>query len=88
VLVLLLVYLATQVGAIKLFWSLGRWRGPQLIIPLLAIGLLAYALYANVYPIPLSPYDYFPYVVLAWVVLGIVIVFRQPEAGDSESAKP
>jgi amino acid transporter len=79
VLALLLVYLATQVGAIKLFWSLGRWRGPQLIIPLIAIGLLAYALYANVYPIPLAPYDYFPYAVLAWVVVGIVIVFASPK---------
>jgi amino acid transporter len=78
VLSLLLVYLATQIGAIKLFWSIGRWRGAQPIIPIIAIGLLAYALYANVYPIPPSPYNYFPYGVLAWVVLGVVIVMASP----------
>jgi 1,4-dihydroxy-2-naphthoate octaprenyltransferase len=79
VLALLLVYLATQVGAIKLFRSLGRWRGAQPLIPLIAIGLLGYALYANVYPIPPAPYNYFPYGVLAWVAAGIVIVFVSPK---------
>jgi len=78
VLSLLLVYLATQVGAIKLFRSLGRWKGAQPVIPIIAIGLLGYALYANVYPIPPSPYNYFPYLVLAWVVAGVVIVFASP----------
>ncbi len=75
---LLLVYLTTQVGAIKLFRSIGRWRGAQPVVPLLAIGLLAYALYSNVYPIPAAPYNYFPYGVLAWVLAGIVIVLVSP----------
>lgn len=79
VLSLLLVYLATQVGAIKLFRSVGRWRGAQPLIPLIAIGLLGYALYANVYPIPPSPYNYFPYGVLVWVLAGIVIVVASPK---------
>jgi amino acid transporter len=79
VLSLLLVYLATQVAAIKLFRSIGRWRGAQPVIPLLAIGLLGYALYANVYPIPPAPYNYFPYGVLAWVLVGIVIVLASPQ---------
>ena len=79
VLSLLLVYLATQVGAIKLFRSIGRWRGAQPIIPLIAIVLLGYALYSNLYPIPASPYNYFPYGVLAWVAAGIVIVFVSPQ---------
>ena len=78
VLSLLLVYLATQVGAIKLFRSLGRWKGAQPLIPVIAIVLLGYALYANVYPIPPSPYNYFPYLVLAWVVVGVIIVFASP----------
>jgi amino acid transporter len=78
VLSLLLVYLATQVGAIKLFRSLGRWKGAQPLIPLIAIVLLGYALYANVYPIPPSPYNYFPYLVLAWIVVGVIIVFASP----------
>jgi amino acid transporter len=79
VLSLLLVYLATQVGAIKLFRSIGRWRGAQPVIPLIAIVLLGYALYANVYPIPAAPYSYFPYGVLAWVAAGIVIVLVSPK---------
>jgi amino acid transporter len=78
VLSLLLVYLATQVGAIKLFRGIGRWRGAQPVVPLIAIVLLAYALYANVYPIPLAPYNYFPYVVLAWVIVGVAIVLFNP----------
>ena len=78
VLSLLLVYLTTQVGAIKLFRSLGRWRGAQPLIPLIAIVLLAYALYSNVYPIPAAPYNYFPYAVLAWVLAGVVIVLASP----------
>jgi amino acid transporter len=78
VLALLLVYLTTQVGAIKLFWSIGRWRGAQPVIPIIAIGLLAYALWSNVYPIPAAPYNYFPYGVLAWVLIGVVIVVASP----------
>jgi amino acid transporter len=78
VLSLLLVYLATQVGAIKLFRSIGRWRGAQPVVPLIAIVLLAYALYANVYPIPATPYNYFPYVVIAWVIAGVAIVVLNP----------
>jgi amino acid transporter len=78
VLSLLLVYLATQVAAIKLFWSNGRWRGPQPIIPIIAIVLLAYTLWSNVYPIPAAPLNYFPYGVLAWVIVGIVIVLVSP----------
>jgi amino acid transporter len=78
VLSLLLVYLATQVGAIKLFRGLGRWRGAQPVVPLIAMVLLAYALYANVYPIPAAPYNYFPYVVIAWVIAGVAIVLLNP----------
>ena len=73
-LALLLAYLTTQVGAIKLFRSIGRWRGAQPVIPLIAIVLLAYALWSNVYPIPAAPFNYFPYLVLACVLAGVVIV--------------
>jgi len=78
VLALLLVYLTTQVGAIKLFWSIGRWRGAQPVIPLIAMVLLAYALWSNVSPIPPAPYNYFPYLVAAWVLAGVIIVLVSP----------
>lgn len=80
VLALLLVYLVTQIAAIRLFARLGRWRGIQYLIPVLAILLLGYTLWSNVFPIPPAPYRYFPYVVLAWLGIGIIAVFAQPEA--------
>ena len=78
VLSLLLVYLVTQVSAIKLFSSIGRWKGLQFAIPIVAIVLLAYTLLANVYPVPAAPFNYFPYVVLVWIVIGLIVVFASP----------
>ncbi len=78
VLSLLLVYLVTQVSAIKLFSSIGRWKGLQFAIPIVAIVLLAYTLWANVYPVPAAPFNYFPYVVLVWIVIGLIVVLASP----------
>ncbi len=80
VLSLLLVYLVTQIAAIRLFAKTGRWRGWKFAIPVLAILLLAYTLWSNVFPVPSAPYNYFPYVVLVWIAVGIVIVLRSPKA--------
>jgi amino acid transporter len=74
VLALLLVYLTTQISAMRLFAKSGRWRGAVFAIPVAAILLLAYTLWSNVYPVPPSPYNLFPYVVLAWVLIGVVVV--------------
>ncbi len=79
VLSLLLVYLVTQVSAIKLFASIGRWKGLQFVIPAVAIVLLAYTLWANVYPIPAAPFNFFPYLVLVWIVIGVVVVLASPK---------
>jgi amino acid transporter len=79
VLSLLLVYLATQIAAIKLFWGLGRWRGPQLLIPVVAMAAIAYTLWSNLSPVPAAPLNYFPYGVLAWIVVGVVIVLVSPQ---------
>jgi len=79
VLSLLLVYLATQAGAIKLFWSLGRWRGPQLLIPVIAMVAIGYTLWSNLSPVPAAPLNYFPYGVAAWILVGIVIVIVSPQ---------
>jgi amino acid transporter len=79
VLALLLAYLTTQVAAIKLF--AGReWRGPKLIIPIVAIVLIGYAFYANVWPVPAAPGRYFPYIVLLWLIVGLAISFMRPDA--------
>jgi amino acid transporter len=90
VLALLVVYLVTQVAAIKLFGSTGRWRGPVFAVPVLAILGLGYALYANLWPVPARPYDLFPYLVLLWILLGVAVAFLRPhavrEAGASLAA--
>ena len=80
VLALLVVYLVTQIAAIRLFHKNGRWKGWKFVIPIVAILLLGYTLWSNVYPVPAAPYNYFPYVVLVWFVVGIIIVFRSPQA--------
>ena len=80
VLSLLLVYLVTQVAAMRLFGSNGRWKGWKFVIPSAAIILLAYTLWSNVYPVPAAPYDYFPYAVLVWLAVGVVVVLRSPKA--------
>ncbi len=80
VLALLVVYLVTQVAAIRLFRSTGRWRGPVLAVPVLAILGLGYALYANLWPVPAFPSDLFPYLVLVWILIGTVIAVARPHA--------
>lgn len=78
VLALLVVYVATQVAAIRLFGRERLWRPWQFVIPVLAIVSLGYTIYANVYPVPSAPVRYFPYIVLAWIVLGIAIALALP----------
>ena len=79
VLSLLLVYLTTQISAMRLFGRVGRWKGPQFAIPVLAVLLLAYTLWSNVYPVPAAPYNYFPYLVLAWILAGVVATLARPQ---------
>jgi amino acid transporter len=78
VLALLIVYLATQVGAIRLFSRNRQWRPVQFLVPGIAAVLLGYALYGNLYPVPALPAAVFPYIVLAWILIGVVMsyIFR------------
>lgn len=78
VLALLLVYLATQFGAVALFRTNGRWRPWQFLIPILAILLLLNTLYRNVWPVPAAPYSIFPYLVLGWLLIGLAVSFARP----------
>lgn len=78
VIALLLVYMATQVGAIVLFRRNRRWRPWQFAIPAAAILLLGNTLYRNVFPIPAAPYDYFPYIVIGWLIIGVVVSYARP----------
>jgi amino acid transporter len=77
VLALLVVYLATEVAAIRLFF--GRWRLIQFAVPGVAIILLGYSLYGNVYPVPPLPAAIFPYIVLGWILAGVAVSLLFPQ---------
>ncbi|WP_448627873.1 APC family permease [Geodermatophilus sp. URMC 64] len=79
-LILLVVYLLTTIGAIKLVFVERRMPAVpmwQVVVPLLALVVLGYTLYRNVIPFP-SPDDgalfWNPLVAAAWIVLCIVAV--------------
>lgn len=87
VLALLLAYLVTNVGGIRYFVQRRIWKGPVVIVPLLAIVLLGYTLYSNIFPVPAAPYDYFPYIVITWIIIGAVIVLGNPKLVKNIAAR-
>jgi amino acid transporter len=79
-LILLVVYLITTVGAIRLLFftpplTVRRW---ELVIPLLALVVLGYTVYRNVVPYPTGAAAAYPIVSGAWIVLGILAVALIP----------
>jgi amino acid transporter len=77
VLSLLVMYMVTNVAAIRLLAGRGRRRW-EALLPALGIGIAAYVLYRNVYPVPAAPFDVFPYVVAAWLLVGLVVAVAVP----------
>jgi amino acid transporter len=81
-LILLVAYILTTIGAIKLIFIERRMAVPgwQVIIPLAAIVLLGYTLYRNVIPYPPSgsAAHWLPIVSGAWLLVGIVAVLAAP----------
>jgi amino acid transporter len=78
VLSLLLTYLVTTIGGMRYFVKNGKWKGPILILPILAVIGLGYSLYSNIFPIPAAPFNYFPYIVLGWIALGVLCIGLNP----------
>lgn len=80
-LILLVAYVLTTIGAIRLVFVQKRmpvatW---QIVIPILALVVLGYTLYRNVFPYPTEgPARFFPVVAGAWVVLSVVAVLAAP----------
>jgi amino acid transporter len=79
-LILLVVYLVTTVGAIRLLFftppiTVRRW---ELVIPLGALVVLGYTVYRNVIPYPTGTDAVFPIVAGGWIVLGILAVACVP----------
>jgi amino acid transporter len=82
-LILLIVYLVTTLGAIRLLFftppvSLRRW---ELIVPVLALVVLGYTVFRNVLPYPTGSAAAFPIVAGGWILLGVLAVLIVPALG-------
>jgi amino acid transporter len=90
-LIILVAYLLTTIGAIRLIFVQRRLAVPrwQVVIPLLAIVLLGYTLYRNVWPYPTSgtPAFWFPVVAGGWLVVAVLGTAAAPAAARRMGAK-
>jgi amino acid transporter len=77
VLLILVAYILTNIGAIRFFVARHLWSW-QWIIPVAAILILGYTLYSNLWPIPQPPANLFPYVALAWLLIGLIVTLVSP----------
>ncbi|MHA3700611.1 APC family permease [Jatrophihabitans sp. YIM 134969] len=84
-LILLVAYVLTTIGAIRLVFVQRKLSVPtwQVVIPVLALVVLGYTLYRNVIPYPTEgPARFFPIVAGAWILLSVVAVLAAPRAAD------
>jgi amino acid transporter len=80
-LILLVAYVLTTIGAIRLVFVQRRMPVPmwQIVIPLAALLILGYTLYRNVIPYPSSgPPRWFPVVSGGWLLIAVVAVLVAP----------
>ena len=79
-LILLMVYLVTTVGAIRLLYFTAPRTVPmyEIVVPLLALVVLGYTVYRNVVPYPTGTGAAFPIVAGGWILLGILAVTLVP----------
>jgi len=80
-LILLVVYLVTTVGAIRLLFFTPPRTVPmyELVVPILALVVLGYTVFRNVVPYPTGAGAAFPIVAGGWIVLGILAVVAVPK---------
>jgi amino acid transporter len=81
-LILLVVYLLTTVGAIRLLFFSGpakvrRW---EIVIPIAGAIVLGYTLYRNVWPYPTGTAAWLPIWAGGWLLVAIVAVLAAPRA--------
>jgi amino acid transporter len=80
-LILLVAYMLTTLGAIRLIFVQRRMPVPmwQVVIPLAALVILGYTLYRNVIPYPDSgPARWFPVVAGGWLLVAVIAVLAAP----------
>jgi amino acid transporter len=80
ILSLLVMYVVTNVGALRYLFLGESRRAPrwEIVLPLGGIGFAIYTLYKNLWPVPAYPFNLFPYIVAAWLAIGIVAVLAVP----------
>lgn len=82
-LILLVAYVLTTIGAIRLVFVQRKMAVPmwQVVIPVSALALLGYTIDRNVFPYPTEgPARFFPVVAGGWLVLCVVAVLAAPAA--------
>ena len=77
VLSLMVAYIVTNIGALRLFVIDRREASWELALPVLGILYLVYVLWKNVTNQP-YPYEWFPWVVAGWAAAGLAIVALVP----------
>ena len=84
-LVLLALYIMTEVGAILYLFVRRSVQVPmwEAVIPVVGIIILIYVLYRNVWPIPGAPYNVIVILSAVWLVLSIVPVLVAPRLARS-----
>jgi amino acid transporter len=89
VLSLLVMYVVTNIGALRLLFFAERSR-PWLeaALPLGGIVVAGYTLYRNVWPMPDPPFNLFPYIVAGWLALGALIALAAPGLGERLARAP
>jgi amino acid transporter len=80
ILSLLVMYIVTNVGALRYLFLGGVRRAPswEIVLPVGGIGFAIYTLYKNVWPVPDYPFNLFPYIVAAWLLVGLGVAILIP----------
>jgi amino acid transporter len=80
ILSLLVMYVITNIGALRYLFFAGEPRVPvwEIVFPLGGIAFAVYTLYKNVWPVPAYPFNLFPYVVAGWLAIGICVTLLVP----------
>jgi amino acid transporter len=76
VLNLLVMYVLTNLGAVRQAGGAGRFGAA--ILPAAGALVAGYVLYRQVWPVPDHPYNIFPYVVAGWLAAGLALTFARP----------
>jgi amino acid transporter len=80
ILSLLVMYIVTNIGALRYLFLSGRARAPrwEFVFPVGGIAFAIYTLYKNLWPVPPYPFNIFPYIVAGWLAIGALATLVVP----------